>query len=176
MVLVLAGCGVPSQDEPHEVDLPRKPLTETSAPAGAEPVGEVAEVLCLTRESRLAQVVRRVDAVPDPQRQLDQLVAGPTAHEQARGLSTALATTALTIEVGAGMSAVVEVGASAEGTARSDEALAYGQIVCTLTSRPDVTTVTFRRAGQPLQVPRADGTLSSDPLRQADYRDLLGPA
>lgn len=130
-------------------------------------------MLCLVRDTRLAQVVRRVGAVPDPQHQLDQLVAGPTRDEQQRGLSTALAATALTVHLSSGI-ADVEVGEAGEGSARSDEVLAYAQIVCTLTSRADVAAVSFSRDGKPLQVPRGDGTLSGDPLRAADYRTLIG--
>ena len=176
-LLVLTACGVPAQDEPHTVGLPRRPLDTASSAAGAGPVGEVAQVLCLVQDNRLTQTVRRIDSAPDPQRHLDQLVAGPTAAEQRRGLSTALAVTALTVSLPAGSTtATVEVGEAEEGAARSDEVLAYGQIVCTLTSRPDIAAVVFVRAGQPLQVPRGDGTLSSGPLRAADYRSLIGPA
>ncbi|WP_430788609.1 GerMN domain-containing protein [Actinoplanes sp. G11-F43] len=174
---VLGGCGVPAQDEPHVVTLPRRPLNVTASPeASTDPVGEVAQVLCLIRDSRLVQTVRRVDAVPRPQRLLDMLVEGPNQPEQAQGLSTALATTTLTVTLPAGSTtAAVEVGEAGEGAGRSDEVLAYGQIVCTLTSRADVSAVTFQRDGRPLQVPRGDGILSGSPLRAADYRSLIGP-
>ncbi|MEU8659750.1 GerMN domain-containing protein [Actinoplanes philippinensis] len=175
VILLLAGCGVPAQDEPHRVDPARRPLNETIAPAVTEPAGEVAQVMCLVRENRLVQSVRRVDAVPGPQRQLDQLIAGPTPAEQAQDLSTALAATALTVTVPATAVAAVDVGEAEEGAARSDEVLAYGQIVCALTSRVDIAAVSFQRAGQPLQVPRGDLTLTSEPLRAADYRSLIGP-
>ncbi|MEU4690463.1 GerMN domain-containing protein [Actinoplanes sp. NPDC023714] len=175
-VLAPAACGVPAQDDAHPVALPRRPLNTSTASAAAEPVGEVAQVLCLIRDSRLTQTVRRFDTLLDPQRQLDQLVAGPTASEQAQGLSTALATAALTVRLPAGQTtAAVEIAEAGEGAARSDEVLAYGQIVCTLTSRADIAAVTFLRDGQPLQVPRGDGTLSSGPVRAADYRSLIGP-
>ncbi|MBO3744141.1 GerMN domain-containing protein [Actinoplanes flavus] len=175
VALVLAGCGVPAQDDPHRVELPRRPLNETVAPTVTEPVGEVAQVMCLVRDDRLVQSVRRVDAVPGPQRQLDQLIAGPTPAERAQDLSTALATTALTVTVPTTAVAAVEVGETDERAARSDEVLAYGQIVCTLTSRADIAAVSFQRAGRPLQVPRGDLTLTSEPLRAADYRSLIGP-
>ncbi|MEU8238328.1 GerMN domain-containing protein [Actinoplanes missouriensis] len=175
--VALTACGVPAQEEAHPVTLPRRPLNVGATSAAAPPVGEVALVLCLIHDNRLTQTVRRIDAPPDPQRHLDQLVTGPTASEQAQGLSTALATTALTVRIPEGeTTAVVEVSEAGEGTARSDEVLAYGQIVCTLTSRADIGAVAFLRGGQPLQVPRGDGTLASGPLRAADYRTLIGPA
>lgn len=134
-------------------------------------------MLCLVRDNRLVQAVRRVDAVPAPQQQLDQLVAGPTPNEQAQGMSTALAATELTVNLPIG-SSTAEVGISEtdDSAARTDAVLAYGQIVCTLTSRADIATVSFRRDGEPLRVPRGDGILTGEALRAGDYRSLIGPA
>src|SRR5690349_21425571 len=74
-VVLLGGCGVRAQDEPHGVDLPRHPLTTPGAgPAVA--VGEVAQVLCLVRDDKLVQTVRRTASYPTVQAQLDSLVAG----------------------------------------------------------------------------------------------------
>ncbi|MEU4420256.1 GerMN domain-containing protein [Actinoplanes sp. NPDC024001] len=175
--LLLAACGVAAQDEPHRVELPRRPLNVTSSAAVTQPAGDAAQVLCLVRENRLSQTVRRVDSVSDPQRHLDQLLAGPTPAEQAQGLSSALAATDLRVRLPAGsMTADVEISEPDEGAARSDEVLAYGQIVCTLTSRSDIAAVSFRRDGEPLQVPRGDGTLSNGVLRAGDYRSLIGPS
>ncbi|MEV4351285.1 GerMN domain-containing protein [Actinoplanes sp. NPDC049596] len=169
---LLAGCGVPAQDSAHPVELPRAPLTSADA-AAATPAGEVANVLCLVREGRLVQSVRRAAAYPSVQQQLDDLVAGPTSQESASGLSTALGGLTLTATVGPGAQVTAEVG---EGGARKDEILAYGQMVCTLTARPDVASVAFTRDGRRLEVPRADGTLTADPLRSSDYATLVVPA
>jgi hypothetical protein len=68
----------------------------------------------------------------------------------------------------------VEITEPDEGNARNDDILTYGQIVCTLTARADVNSVTFFRDDEPLKVPRADGILSSEPLRAADYSRLIG--
>ena len=173
---LLTSCGLPAEDEPHAVDLPRRPLTTPAAGAtSSEAPGEVAEVLCLVRDSRLVQVVRRVSASPTPQRQLEHLVAGPTETERAGGLTTALAATSLTVTVQPAGEARVEFAVADEGNARSDETLAYGQVVCTLTARLDVSSVVFTRDGDVLQVPRADGSLSNGPLRGGDYVSLIGP-
>ncbi|WP_433796949.1 GerMN domain-containing protein [Actinoplanes sp. CA-252034] len=175
-LLLLSACGVPAQDEPHPVVLPRQPLNATASAATAEPAGEVAQVLCLTRDERLVETVRRSGVPLRPQRQLDLLVTGPTPAEQAQGLSTALAATALTVTVPAGgATAAVEIGAPEEGAGRVVEALAYGQIVCTLTARTDIAAVTFLRNGQPLQVPDGDGAVTGGPLTAADYRSLIDP-
>ncbi|WP_250031123.1 GerMN domain-containing protein [Paractinoplanes maris] len=173
-VVLLGGCGVRAQDEPHGVDLPRHPLTTPGAgPAVA--VGDVAQVLCLVRDGHLVQTVRRTPTYPTMQGQLDSLMAGPTTAEQAAGLSTALSGFALTAGKHTGAQVTVEVPDVDEGDARNDGSLAYGQIVCTLTARADVGTVLFTRGGQPLQVPLPDGTLTGAPLRSSDYAALLRP-
>jgi len=173
-VVLLGGCGVRAQDEPHGVDLPRHPLTTPGAgPAVA--VGEVAQVLCLVRDGRLVQTVRRTAAYPTVQAQLDSLVAGPTAEERSAGLGTVLSGLTLTGRVPAGAEATVEFPDVSEDNARNTDILAYGQIVCTLTARADVGSVLFTRDGQSLQVPRADGTLTAGSLRSSDYARLLQP-
>ena len=108
---LLAACGVPAEDEPHAIDLPRRPFTSSSPSAAtAEPPGEVAEVLCLVRDGRLVQTVRRIETTPSAQQQADHLVAGPTDSEQQIGLTTALAGWSLQVEVTGTRLARVAVG------------------------------------------------------------------
>ncbi|WP_378032134.1 GerMN domain-containing protein [Actinoplanes sp. GCM10030250] len=160
------------------MELPRAPLNDRpTAPPTAGPAGEVAEVLCLVRDGGLAQTVRRVGGVPTRQQQLDDLVAGPTLAEQNIGLSSALTGLSLAVRVPIGVDDVtVEVTEADDGTARNDEVLGYAQIVCTLTARSDVSSVAFTRDGEPLRVPRGDGSLTEGPLRGWDYRTLIQPA
>ncbi|MEV6305398.1 GerMN domain-containing protein [Actinoplanes sp. NPDC051861] len=166
---------MPAQSEPHPVDLPRAPLNSSpSAHPVAGPAGEVAEVLCLVRDGGLTQTVRRVGAVPTRQQQLDDLSAGPTAAERRSGLTSALTGLSLIVRAPLGEDDVtVEVTEADEGTARTDEMLGYAQIVCTLTARSDVGSVVFTQDGEPLRVPRADGSLTSGPVRGWDYRTLI---
>ena len=173
-LVVPASCGIPAQDEPHEVDLPHG--GQNTATAGPAPGGEVAEVLCLVRDGRLVQTVRRVSSVPTPQKQLDDLAAGPTTAERNLGLTTALAGMTLSAR-DSGDGVTVEVTEEEDdGSARSDEVLAYAQVVCTLTARADVASVSFTQEGDPLRVPRADGSLTDRPLRGWDYSSLIAPA
>ena len=180
--IVLAGClvtscGVPAQEEPHAVELPRQPFTTPASGAVASgSVGDVAAVLCFRRDDRLVEVVRRADVVPTAARHIEDLVAGPTEAERNNGVTTSLTGLTLTVDAPAGSGqATVEVTEADEGGARSDEVLVYGQIVCTLTSRADISAVTFVRDGTPLDVPRADGSLAQGPLSAGDYRELIGP-
>jgi hypothetical protein len=180
--LILAGsllgaCGVPAEDEPHVIDLPRRPFTSSSPSTGdAGPAGEVAEVLCLVRGGRLVQTVRRIESTPSAQLQAEHLVAGPTDAEQQTGLTTALTGLSLKVQVpGGAQPAQVAITEADEGTARNNEMIAYAQIVCTLTARGDIGSVVFTRDGQRLEVPRADGSLSREPLYSSDYSSLIGP-
>ncbi|GAB2621732.1 hypothetical protein GCM10027087_74670 [Paractinoplanes abujensis] len=171
---LLGGCGVDAQDEPHAVSLPRHALT-SPGPGTAEPVGEVAQVICLVRDDKLVQQVRRTQAYPTPQAQLNSLVTGPTARERNAGLSTRWSGLVLSARGITGSAATVEVPDADEDSARSGESLAFGQIVCTLTARPDVAEVRFVRDGQPLDVPLPDGTLTGAALRSSDYDDIMQP-
>jgi len=165
--LVLAGCGVPVERVPRPLD---PSVTVGSPDAPTAPVGAVAEKLYMVRDNQLVAVERRVDAPPDLTRQLTDLMSSPTEQERNTGLGSALAGTDLIsgVQLEDG-TAVVAVTTSI----RTDEVLAYGQIVCTLAARDDVDAVQFVQNGRPLEVPRADGVLTADPLTAADYYTLI---
>jgi hypothetical protein len=171
---LLAACGVPVDDEPRPVRPPAGGFPTPADTATPEPDGRVDEPLCFVRGDGLAAVTRRVDGLPGVDTHLQHLLAGPGAAERNRGLATALpGTVAVAGATRTGAVVTVDVRQAGEETGRNDEVLAFGQIVCTLTQRPDVDSVAFRRDGQPLEVPRADGSVSSLPLTAADYRPLL---
>jgi spore germination protein GerM len=165
--LPIGGCGVPLDSTPRDV-------TDVGAPfrsgAPAEGAGRAVERLCFVRAGALVRVVRRVPAVRPPTEQLRDLLAGPTADESTQGLSSALSTASDVTMTLADGRATVDVG---DVGLRSDDVLAFGQIVCTLTSQLQVGTVSFTSDGTPLGVPRADGSLAVSPLTIADYVKLL---
>ncbi|GGM30077.1 GerMN domain-containing protein [Dactylosporangium sucinum] len=170
--LLLGGCGVPADRTPRTIDPPvtiGSPETPT-APASLPP-GSVVEKLYLVRDGRLIGVERRIGRPASLDQQLNDLLAGPTEQERNNGFGSALEGTDLIIGAALdGGTAVVTVG---DTTIRNDEVLAYGQIVCTLASRDDVANVRFLQDGRPLEVPRADGSLTSEPLTTADYANLI---
>ncbi|RLP98167.1 GerMN domain-containing protein [Micromonospora sp. CV4] len=177
LAALLTGCGVPTDDSPRTVQPPRRPF-HSAAPADttAAPAGRADETLCLVRDNRIVSVVRRVDHVPTVEEQLRHLLAGPGTAERDSDLTSALpgAVNAAGATVTRAQARVV-VDEPDDDAGRSDEVLAFGQIVCTLTSRDDVATVVFLRDGRPLAVPRADGSLSEQPLTRADYAPLITP-
>ena len=171
LALMPAGCGVPLDEAPRSLER-QGPVDASNNPV-PDGVGTSVVRLYLIRDGRLVRVPRRVPSPRDPQQQLADLLAGPTADESEDGLTSALTTMRVVDLQVISRRAVITLADRAEQGVRSDEVLAFGQIVCTLTTQPDVGTVSFVADGQPLGVPRADGSLSPGPLTIADYNGLL---
>ncbi|WFE53217.1 GerMN domain-containing protein [Micromonospora sp. WMMD1155] len=175
-VALLAGCGIPAEDAPRTVQPPPGPFQGPTPSEASAPAGPATETLCLVRDNRIIPVPRRADRPATVQEQLRDLLGGPTTAERDKNLTSALpgAVNAAGVTV-TGTQAQVVVDEPGSDAGRSDEILAFGQIVCTLTNRDDVTSVTFLRDGKPLAVPRADGSLSNQALVRADYITLISP-
>ncbi|WP_432825051.1 GerMN domain-containing protein [Dactylosporangium sp. CA-092794] len=171
--LLLAGCGVPTESEPRTIQ-PSVVVGSFEGPiaVGTARPGAFVERLYLVRDNELVIVDRRVAVPPSPERQLDDLIAGPTPQERDNGLDSALSGTDFItgVQLRDGI-AVVEV--AADSSIRNDEILAYAQVVCTLAARADVSSVQFAHDGQPIDVPSADGSITREPLTEADYSSLI---
>lgn len=174
LLLGTAACGVPADSAPRPIE-GRGPNAELGRSPSPAPTGTARAVVYLVRDDRLVAVVRGVPAPASADDVLAVLAEGPTGRESDAGLSTAvLSGTALDTErrsAGIAFVAVPTEGASDSG--RSDEVLGFAQVVLTLTSLTEVTGVRFLRDGNLLDVPRADGSLSREPLTRRDYTDLL---
>jgi hypothetical protein len=172
---VLSGCGIPTEDTPRAIDPPHGPLAAAASPtSAATSAGPVTEQLFLVKDGMLVGVARHTDSAPTVNTVVKDLLAGPTAPERATGITSALLGSNVVAAVRIRASyVVVDLASAIDGTARNDDVLAYAQLVCTLTDRPDVNGVTFTRGGQPIGVPRADGSLSEGPLTTADYIGLM---
>ncbi len=176
VAVLLAGCGLQPEAEPRA--LPPRTAPE-AGPTATAPVlpGARPTTLYLVRDAMLAPVVRRASSGSSPVGALTLLLRGPTPGEGDQGLSSALAPDAVLldeVQVEPGGLAVVPLRTlPAEGLVRSDEVLAYAQVVATLTALPGVRSVSFLRDGEPLAVPRADGLVATAPLTRRDYADLL---
>lgn len=175
LLAVLAGCGVPAETTPRRPDPPGGVHRTTPPTTPASPTaGPVVERLCLVKDDKLVIVKRRTGSEPTVDAQLRHLLAGPTESESDAGLTSALTGTNVVSGIDlAGTEAIIEVGDSLDGPSRSDQVLAYGQIVCTLDSRTDVNGVLFVRQGQPLGIPRGNGSLSNGPLTATDYAERI---
>ncbi len=175
LVAASAGCGLPAENSAREVEPPRGPYQAwTSQTPQAADSGTVPERLYLLDNDKLVLVVRHVRTESTIDELIRDLLAGPTDGERRAGLTSAL----LGSDVIAGArltggEAVIELTARLDQTGRTDQVLAFAQIVCTLTARPEITGVTFTRDGRRIGVPRADGSLSQGPLTASDYSTLV---
>ncbi len=63
----------------------------------------------------------------------------------------------------------VDLGRPFTSLSSSDQIVALGQLVYTLTARPGVGLVRFTLLGAPTEVPRADGSLTAARVSRDDY-------
>jgi spore germination protein GerM len=54
----------------------------------------------------------------------------------------------------------------------TEQLIALAEIVYTATARPGVGQVSFTLEGEPIEIPRGDGSLTSDAVTRGDYREL----
>ncbi len=180
-LLVLAGCGVPVQQEPAPIDPAGVPsrLRGSSEPAtgsvSATP-GKPSVQVSFVRKDRLVSLIREVPSASATDRLntvIQSLLAGPTDTEQANGITSALPPElALTVLDVTGSRLDLELSGETDGRSATENILAVGQIVLSVTALPSIDQVTFSRNGQPVEALLADGALTTDPLTGADYEEL----
>jgi hypothetical protein len=166
-------CGIPSDAEPTV--LPGGVVMPAVAPS--EPAGESSAVVdvpvFLVQAERLAKIVRPAES-SDLRTTLDLLLAGPREPELAAGLRTAISPqTSVRSARLEGDTAVIDLNAALVEVAGEEQILAVAQIVLTATAVPGVRQVRVLLEGQAVEVPRADGTLTSEALRPEDYQALV---
>jgi spore germination protein GerM len=179
-VLGLAGCGVPADRQPRQIasrNVPFELLAPSTTTSSTVPrVATSATVVYLISGDRVGPVTREVLAPPVLSRVLVALLRGPTAEESQRGVRTALPRETRVLSAGAQAgTAVVDLSGELAGVSGPEQILALAQLVFTVTEQPGISAVRFSVEGQPVEVPRADGTLTADPLRRADFAPLLVP-
>jgi len=173
---LLCGCGIAPEPAARAVaqDAPGPQVPPPSSGGGT--IGQGRERLFLVRGDALVAVSRTTARRKDPSAALADLLTGPSTEERARGLTSALPADAgavlLRLEQG---TALVSLGDQLSDSGRSDQVLALAQVVSTLDALPEVMAVRFLKDGEPLDVPRGDGSLSTGPLTAADYAALRAP-
>jgi spore germination protein GerM len=162
---------------PFELLVPATPAGDTTTTTAA-PSGIVRPVY-LVAEDGLVAVERTVDD-PSPEVLIAELVNGPSQTERDDGLSSPLADgrddeqLIAAVELARGV-ATVDLAAGFTSIPADRQVGAIAQIVLTLTAQPGIGQVAFTLEASPVDVPRADGTTTTDPLARSDYRDLLAP-
>jgi len=174
LAVALAGCGVETEEHARRVNPPSGVAHAWSTPNPPETgTGAIPERVYLVRGGGLVALTRHVPAEPTVVELVHDLLAGPTPDERGEGITTALrAADVAGVEV-AGGRATVELTGMLDAGGRTDQVLAFAQIVCTLTAKAGITSVAFTHDRQAVGVPRADGSLSYAPATAADYATLI---
>ena len=178
--ICIAACGVPTQSVAHvapDKDVPSGLLDTTTSTSTTMPATKplTAVTICLAqRVGPLMTVTRQVSLRATINDVLRQLAIPPTQQEQALGLETAVSA-GITGAVAGGVAKVSLNSDFTTGSA-ADQLTAVGQIVCTLTARPGIGQVQFEMNGTTIDVPRGDGSTTSNPVSRDDYPQLMPPA
>ena len=180
LVLVANACGVPEDDEPRALAADRVPFglldeapsarsTTTTAPE----VQRVNTAVYFLVGERLQPSPRAVPDPGTPTRALSALLDGPTDEEAVNGLRTAIhPATEVVVTRPSPDVVAVDLNAAFAAVPTQEQRLALGQIVFTATGVPGVRAVLFTLAGAPVGVPRADGTVTSEPVRRDDFPSI----
>jgi spore germination protein GerM len=171
----VTSCGVGAQSEPRVIDASDVPFglgaraeTPTTAPGSSSHT----YVVFLVADDHLRPAIRGARSAPTALEQLRQLTRGPTPAESEAGLRTLL-TPDVTIDdvrVARGVATIELSGVGASQPSSRERALAVAQMVYTATAVAGVDRVRFEVAGEPAEVPRGDGTLTSRPVDRSDYQ------
>lgn len=182
---LVAGCGIPADDEPRAVSREQVP-DDLEEPSEGQTEGRtVTATLYFTRydgnRDNLAGVDRQVPTsgaatAASPSTVLEALLGGPTTDEEADNLLTKIpADTALDgqPELGPGGTLTVRLNGAINRVQGDGARLAFGQMVCSVDPLPQVDDVLFAVEGEPFQAPNGEGETSSEPLTCESYANLV---
>lgn len=179
--VLLVGCGVPVQHEPAPIEPGAVPsrLKGSAEPTTGQPTatpGRPTVQVNFVRKDRLVSLIREAPSVSRDDRLstvIQALLAGPTPREQSTGLTSALPPELdLAIVRVQGNRVVLELSGETDGRSATENILAVGQIVLSVTAVPTIDEVTFSRDGQPVEALLADGALTAEPLTASEYTQL----
>jgi hypothetical protein len=179
LAATLGACAVDDQRSARardDADVPFGLLDEGAPPLVPSDPDDPADdgaSLCFIDGQGLRTVVARVDAPDDLREVIDALGSPPDGPEGP--LRTAIGREPPLVRDVHRVSGIAQVELTpAISALSSDEQLrAVAQLVCTLTAQPGVGPVSFTLEGSTIDVPRADGSLTSDPVSRDDYVELI---
>lgn len=172
----LAACGLRSESDANRIPKDDVPfgLLEPASTTTAEPLpsGTVRVMeIYFVQAGRLFPVAREVER-PSVIRAFEAVALGPTPPEAADGIRSALPPE-VTMQLRAeGTTVVVDLSGPFAEAPPTEQALALAQLVYTATAFTGIEAVRFLLDGEPVEVPRADGTLTADRVGRVDYEGL----
>ncbi|HEY4946711.1 MAG TPA: GerMN domain-containing protein [Acidimicrobiales bacterium] len=176
-LVVSAACGIPTGGGPTVIakaDVPfhlLNPAPSTTISSAVPPEVGVSEPIFLVAPSQhLVSVSRDVQIPATLSEILGALLEGPTSAESAYGLQSFLtgSRTQVVATVTGGI-ATVNFTTNPIQVVGPDQTLAIAQVVFTATQQPGVTGVTFQIAGQPIEIPTANGVQVPGPVDRSSY-------
>jgi spore germination protein GerM len=176
MILLLGACGGSRpQGSPEKLDKDAVPFGLLEEPTSTVPPTTVPQreypfVVYFMGNEGPVLALRTASSKPDAQTVGKALLEGPTRDEVQVGLRTSIPKRAIG-RIGNVAEHTVTIDLNAPFTEVSGQAQtrALAQMVLTMTSLHGVTRVRFLLDGEPVSVPRADGTVTRAPVRRADY-------
>ena|GEM_PF-271413 len=178
-----------TETEPNPATPEPPPPTETTPPEAtattameATPTvasGNEGEVLVLSvffiRDEKIATVHRTVPrTLQVAAASMAELLAGPTAEEEALGMSTSIpeGTEYIGTTIDQGIATVDLSGEFESGGGSFSMAARLAQVVYTLTQFPTVDFVTFTLDGEPVEVFGGEGIVMDRPVSRKDFESL----
>ncbi|HEV7720042.1 MAG TPA: GerMN domain-containing protein [Iamia sp.] len=168
VVLPLAACGIPTDDEP-------RPLADvtasTEAPTVPEDADATAAVYLVRDTNRLEAVPRGLTSAKSPETVVEALLAQPSDEELEAGRSTSipLGTTAIEVTQDGDLVAV-DLSDEWETLVQPGALLAYAQVVLTLTDLNGIERVRFLVGGKAVKAP----TINQGDLDTVTAQDYAG--
>lgn len=173
--LAVAGCGVTTSDRVDRADPERVPFglldTDTSVAPDRGPTSRPVDLYFYDRQAQRLVIVP--GQVPDTSLESVlialQEVSATSGAPAGNPLNGSDVLRAVSISRGR---AQVDLSAAFSDLTGPAQLVALAEIVFTATARPGVGQVSFTLEGEPLQVTRGDGSLTSEPVTRADYPEL----
>jgi hypothetical protein len=178
----LAACGIDTQSDAHVFDdsevpfglTDPAPTTTTPANIGPTTAASVSFEVYFIRSNILVPVTRQAGMPPTATDLVTALLNGPTQSETTTNHRNALAGLEITARPRDASSVTVDLGRTFNDISRTnDRIFALGQLTLTLTDRPGISLVQYTIADSPIEVPKANGTLTKEPVSRSDYAALL---
>lgn len=173
--LLASACGERTESHPVKLDRKQVPFgllqgPTTTVPPTTVAVRRYAFVVYYEGRDGIVPVVRSGSEAPDPKAIGAALLQGPTREEASVGMRSAIPPAAIrAFSHVLHQTVTVDMGQPFTDVTGSEQKIALAQIVLTMTLVHGVKQVRFLLDGEPVSVPRANGTLTRAPVRRSDY-------